>query len=339
MFPISKRINNELIITYSCGEKKMHKSFPIVTIGIPTYNRANSTLSLTINSACNQDYPNLEIIVSDNCSFDNTKAIVSSFNDERIKYIRQKKNIGANNNYNACLNAAKGDYFLLLHDDDLIDDDFVSTCLRAAQYSTVYGFIRTGTRHIGKDGKFLMNTPNFVYSNNPDEMFSAWINWKSSFYLCSTLFNTQGLKEIGGFKSKNNLFEDGFAIIKLSANHPILNIVDVKSSFRHHDEQRTHAADALNWSEDFRQALDMIYLQDPVGRKELYEKGMRLYAMVSISFALKAKNPIKRAISVLFLGKYFPYYYWPDWTATAWKWKVIRSIAKLIFHEKKDLSN
>ena len=51
----------------------MHKSFPLVTIGIPTYNRANSTLSLTINSACNQDYPNLEIIVSDNCSFDNTK--------------------------------------------------------------------------------------------------------------------------------------------------------------------------------------------------------------------------------------------------------------------------
>jgi glycosyltransferase involved in cell wall biosynthesis len=97
-----------------------------VTIGIPTYNRANKTLPSTINSSLNQDYPNIEIIVSDNCSPDNTEAIVRSFNDERIKYIRQKTNVGPNNNYNACLNAAKGDYFLLLRDDDLIDEDFVT---------------------------------------------------------------------------------------------------------------------------------------------------------------------------------------------------------------------
>ena len=319
--------------------RKMHKSFPLVTIGIPTYNRANSTLSLAINSACNQDYPNLEIIVSDNCSFDNTKEIVNAFNNERIKYIRQKINIGANNNYNACLNAAKGVYFLLLHDDDLIDDDFVSTCLRTAQYSTDYGFIRTGTRHIGKDGKVFKTSPNFVYSNNPDEMFSAWVNWETSFYLCSTLFNTKALRGIGGFKSTNNLFEDGFAIIKLSDEHPILNIVDVKSSFRHHDEQQTHAADSLNWSEDFRQALDMIYLQDPVGRKEIYEKGMRVFANTSLSFAVKVKNPVKRAITMLFVGKYFPYYYWPDRADKKLKLKIIRSVAKLIFHEKKGLSD
>ena len=72
----------------------MDKKFPLVSIGIPTYNRANGTLSLAIDSACNQDYPNLEIIVSDNCSPDDTAAIVNAFNDERIRYIRQKKHWG-----------------------------------------------------------------------------------------------------------------------------------------------------------------------------------------------------------------------------------------------------
>jgi len=316
----------------------MVENLPLVTIGIPTYNRANKTLPSTIKSSLNQDYPNIEIIVSDNCSPDNTEAIVRSFNDERIKYIRQKINIGPNNNYNACLNAAKGDYFILLHDDDLIDADFVSTCLRAAQYSKDFGFIRTGARMIGGDGKIVKNELNCAYGNSPDEMFLAWINNKSTPYLCSTLFNTRALKEIGGFKSKNNLFEDGFAIIKLSAHHPILNIYDMKASFRYHNENRSHATNPLEWSEDFRLALDLIYLQDPAGRKELYEKGMRAFAKTSIQFAMKIKNPLKRIISVILVGKYFPYYYWPYSAETSMKSKIARNIAKMIFHDKKGLS-
>ncbi len=316
----------------------MVKSFPLVTIGIPTYNRADSTLPSTINCSINQDYPNIEIIVSDNCSLDNTEAIVRSFKDTRIKYIRQQKNIGPNNNYNACLNAAKGDFFLLLQDDDLIDDDFVSICLRAAKYSTDFGFIRTGARMIGANGKLIKDEPNCVYSNSPDEMFSAWLSNKSTFYLCSTLFNTEALKKIGGFKSNNNLFEDGFAIIKLSANYNIINIVEPKASFRYHENQRTHSANPLKWSEDFRSALDLIYLQDPTGRKELYEKGMRLFARTSIQFAMKVKNPLKRFILVIFVGKYFPYYYWPYSTETSIKSKMARNIAKLFFHNKKGLS-
>jgi hypothetical protein len=222
----------------------------------------------------------------------------------------------------------------LLHDDDLIDEDFVTTCLKAAKYSTNFGFIRTGAKMIGGDGKIVRNEPNCACGNSPDDMFAAWLDHKSTPYLCSTLFNTRALKEIGGFKSKNNLFEDGFAIIKLSAYHPILNIYDMKASFRYHEENRSHATNPIEWSEDFRLALDMIYLQNPAGRKELYEKGMRVFAKICIHMALRVKNPIKRAIAVLFVGKYFPYYYWHDLTGS-WKLKVIRSVAKLIFRDKK----
>jgi hypothetical protein len=191
---------------------------------------------------------------------------------------------------------------------------------------------------IGEDGTLLRSELNCAYSNNPDEMFLAWLNNKSTPYLCSTLFNTRALKEIGGLKSKNNLFEDGFAIIKLSAQYPILNIVDMKASFRYHDDQRGNVADPLKWSEDFRLALDMIYLQDPVGRKELYEKGMRLFANISIQFAMKVKNPIKRLISVILVGKYFPYYYWPYSPKHSLKFKMAKKITKLIFYDKKGLS-
>ena len=102
---------------------------PLVTIGIPTYNRADGYLKDAIESALNQTYANLEIIISDNCSSDDTGLIVESFNDPRIKYYRHNENIGANNNFNFCLKKASGIFFLLLHDDDLIDEDFVELCM------------------------------------------------------------------------------------------------------------------------------------------------------------------------------------------------------------------
>jgi glycosyltransferase involved in cell wall biosynthesis len=99
-------------------------NYPLVSVGIPTYNRADGYLKEAIQSVLNQTYPNLEIIVSDNCSSDDTGTVVKAFNDSRIRYHRHDVNIGPNNNFNFCLDQAQGAYFLLLHDDDLIDPDF-----------------------------------------------------------------------------------------------------------------------------------------------------------------------------------------------------------------------
>jgi glycosyltransferase involved in cell wall biosynthesis len=109
------------------------KTYPLVTIAIPTYNRADGYLRQTLESALNQTYPNLDILVSDNCSVDDTAKLVTSFPDPRIRYIKHQVNVGQTNNFNFCLREAKGDYFLLLPDDDLIDHDFVETCIEAAE--------------------------------------------------------------------------------------------------------------------------------------------------------------------------------------------------------------
>ena len=69
---------------------------PLVSIGIPIYN-AEEFLIERINSIINQTYKNLEIIISDNASTDTTEKICKKFaeKDVRIKYIRQKNNMGA----------------------------------------------------------------------------------------------------------------------------------------------------------------------------------------------------------------------------------------------------
>ena len=57
---------------------------PLVTIGIPTYNRANANLLAVINAALNQTYENLQVLVGDNASSDHTPELVTSINDPRL---------------------------------------------------------------------------------------------------------------------------------------------------------------------------------------------------------------------------------------------------------------
>src|SRR5437868_4342536 len=94
---------------------------PLVTIGLPSYNRPQG-LKRSLENAISQTYQNLEIIVSDNCSDDalNIQELVESYikNDSRVKFYRQPQNIGAFLNFKFLLEKASGEYFMWLSDDD-----------------------------------------------------------------------------------------------------------------------------------------------------------------------------------------------------------------------------
>jgi glycosyltransferase involved in cell wall biosynthesis len=163
--------------------------YPLVTIGIPTYNRADSYLRQALESAVKQTYQNIEIVVSDNCSSDDTETLVKNFEDPRIRYFKQTENIGAYKNFNFCLQQANGTYFLILSDDDLIDNDFIDVCMKAANYSTDIGIIRTGTRIIDSQGGVVHTYTNDAAGLSTEEFFRGWFVSKTAFYPCSSLFN------------------------------------------------------------------------------------------------------------------------------------------------------
>ena len=210
-------------------------TFPLVTIGIPTYNRADSYLKGALTCATSQTYENIEIIVSNNCSTDNTAELVEKFNDSRIRYFFQNQNTNANDNFNFCLDQARGDYFLLFHDDDRIDNDFVEACMKAAEHKKGIGLIRTGTRLIDSDGRPTKENPNNCIGLSTEDFFLGWFSNKTALYLCSTLFHTGYLKAIGGFSSRHCLFQDVVAEVQLAAAHGRVDVKAVKASFRKHE--------------------------------------------------------------------------------------------------------
>jgi glycosyltransferase involved in cell wall biosynthesis len=113
------------------NRKLMHHecALSLVSIGVPTYNRPVELRSC-LEALSRQTYPNLEIIVSDNCSPGNEVIDVVNelmARDSRIRFFRQSKNQGAIFNFQFVLNQALGDFFMWAGDDDHRTDDYVET--------------------------------------------------------------------------------------------------------------------------------------------------------------------------------------------------------------------
>lgn len=90
-----------------------------VSIIIPTRDRAKY-LDACLDSCVEIKNNNIEIIVSDNRSIDNTKQIVLNKKDSRILYIKTKNRVSMRENFEFALNSARGDYVLIIGDDDAI---------------------------------------------------------------------------------------------------------------------------------------------------------------------------------------------------------------------------
>lgn len=289
----------------------MSPSAPLVTIAIPTYNRAQTYLPQALASALGQTYPNLEIIVSDNCSSDRTAAFVASNKDLRIRYYRHSVAVSPNDNFNFCLEQAQGEYFLLLLDDEVIDLEFVSRCLSAVKYMKDIGLVQTGLRVIDANGAALYEVPNRANGAGLPDWFMAWFDGATAFYLCNTLFKTALLKSVGGFRSRHNLFQDVMAQVRVAAVSRRADVRTVLASTRSHVGQYTYAARVQAWTDDALELLELMVGTCTRGQDIVAERGAHFFARICYSRASEIQAPIERLRGYLnvyrgFNGRFFP---------------------------------
>lgn len=93
------------------------RSMPLVSVVMPTFNRA-MLFERALRSVLGQTYGNLEIIVVDDASSDNTADVVKAAQDDRIRYFRHDTNRGGSAARNTGIRAARGEYIAFLDDDD-----------------------------------------------------------------------------------------------------------------------------------------------------------------------------------------------------------------------------
>lgn len=166
---------------------KITTNNPVVSIIITNYNREN-TIGQTIESALLQTYGNLEIIVSDNNSTDNSHEVISKYTtDKRIKYYRNKENIGMINNFKVSIaERATGEYFVMLNSDDtLTNPNFISDAINIiSRYENVV-ILKAGFYFCIKDvaKKFHVFKNNMEFYNGIEYLknyvFQQDLNWIS----------------------------------------------------------------------------------------------------------------------------------------------------------------
>jgi glycosyltransferase involved in cell wall biosynthesis len=138
---------------------------PLVSLCIPTYNRARF-LGTTIESVLAQTFPDLELVIVNDCSPDSTDEVVASFNDPRIRYIKNPSNLGVPANYNRTLELGRGEFLVLLEDHDVIEPRYVDSLVDLMRRYPSIGFASTAIEVIDEKGlvteRYLHDFPGFV---------------------------------------------------------------------------------------------------------------------------------------------------------------------------------
>jgi len=89
----------------------------LVTVLMPTFN-SSKYLDTSISSILNQTYFDFEFLIINDGSTDNTEEVIKSYNDKRIQYVRNFKNMGVAKTLNKGINLSKGDYIVRMDSDD-----------------------------------------------------------------------------------------------------------------------------------------------------------------------------------------------------------------------------
>lgn len=131
---------------------------PLVSIIITNYNR-EKTIATAIESALAQDYSNLEIIISDNCSTDNSVNVIKTYvNDFRVHFFQNEKNIGMLGNFKICFEErAQGEYVTIVNSDDqLINPCFISQSIQLINDNDNVSIVKSGYL-VSTDAKDIYN--------------------------------------------------------------------------------------------------------------------------------------------------------------------------------------
>lgn len=134
----------------------MSHNNPCVSIGVPVFN-GEKYLAQALDSLLAQTYTDFEVIISDNASTDGTQEICRAYTakDQRVRYFRNEKNLGAAPNFNRTFELASGKYFKWAAYDDIHAPEFLAKCVEALDQNPDISLCFPKAKAIDEHGAFI----------------------------------------------------------------------------------------------------------------------------------------------------------------------------------------
>lgn len=206
-----------------------------ISVILPVFN-GSDYIAESIDSILSQDV-DLELIVSDNASTDDTVRIVKSFSDSRIRLLVNEINCGIFNNLNICISQSKGDVVQAFSHDDIMSPGYLSSQLAALDKYPSAGMVYADPRYI--DGNGMDITGNFLDST-PELIEWDLYKWISSHYgalpasISSVMVRRRTFDEIGLFDPTYSVAGDLEFYNRVGERYPIVRNAEVLHAVRSH---------------------------------------------------------------------------------------------------------
>ena len=191
---------------------------PKISIIIPTYNQAEY-LQEAIESVLNQTYKNIEIIIIDDGSTDNTLKVVNSFNDNKIIFIQQR-NKGASSARNTGIKEANGEYIAFLDSDDLWLKDKLRKQIDFMRENPEVGLLGTGCFQ-------MIDTNKMIYKKifpHKNEILQKNLIQYNPFIQSSVIVRKDVFNDIGLYDEKFKESEDYDLWLRIAQKYKIANL-------------------------------------------------------------------------------------------------------------------
>ncbi len=152
---------------------------PRVTVAIPVYNGAR-WIRQTIESILNQTFSDFELVISDNCSTDDTVDICQTFSklDDRVRIHQNESNVGAALNFNIVYRLARAEYFKWASSNDLLAPTMLERCVEALDANPDAVIAAPMTQIIDEHNETveLCRENMHLYEDDPYERFTAFLD-------------------------------------------------------------------------------------------------------------------------------------------------------------------
>jgi glycosyltransferase involved in cell wall biosynthesis len=194
------------------------RNSPLVSVLMVTYN-SGAYVADAINSVLQSSYLNFELIISDDASSDGTWALIQSFEDERIRNYKQRKNLGEYPNRQFSISKAKGTYCLFVDGDDLIYPNALEEMVKSMEQfpKAVLGISRPENEEYGARPVYLTARDTFEIQYFTHDILGL--------SLARNIFRTSALQQMNAFPT-NHINGDDFIRFQLAIENGIVVLKD-----------------------------------------------------------------------------------------------------------------
>lgn len=201
-----------------------------ISVVIPTYNRAY-IIENAIQSVLSQSYENIEVIIVDDGSTDNTAKVVKNFKDNRIKYFYNENNQGQSAARNYGVSKAEGQMIAFEDSDDFWHSDKLEKQLAALyafeEKNGAAGFVYHRFSYDCGDGKYLNIPPKAAAADDKSGDIYNLLLWDNIIGCPTLLVKKDCFLETGGFDTNLSALEDYDLVLKLSKRYKAVFVDEV----------------------------------------------------------------------------------------------------------------